>query len=503
MDQITARVVAFVAAFLAATGVATAQEPGGERQLTTVEAAQIHWPLRPGLEAYDSIDGERMKSYVEDLAAISRKSRDAGNRRWGRIAGQPSGEETQNWIAEKFRAAGLDVRMEEFDLDPQDYPVSWGISVEGQGETIELTSASPIITFARYMPASRGDETLDAVWVGLGMASDFVNKDVRGKAVFIYSVPTPSSLIQSAGWMGAVTRAQQAGASAIVIALAIPGNLSFVSHIRGLSENPKVPVFTIGLDDGEAMERLHAAASRAGEVVTAKIAWRIDTVRGLTAENVVAVLPGQTDEAIVMLSHSDAFYEGANDNGAGVASMIGVAEHFAKRPLEQRRRTMYFIATADHHGGDNGGAWIHDEMQPVLRKAAVIVNSEHVSVMEPVWDRPWGSSVRPSLIDTNQLGSSWWGVHGSDLLAEIVRDGFATFGVPTHIDQGGSAGQLRPVQWDAPSFYLHNKGVFYHADLDTPAIVPASGLRTATQAFAWIFDKVNEHSLQELRRSGD
>jgi hypothetical protein len=375
--------------------------------------------------------------------------------------------------------------------------------VESDGTSLELTSASPIITFARYMPAPRGNQSMQAVWVGLGMASDFVGKDVRGKAVFIYSIPTPSSHIQSAGWMGALTRAQQAGASAIVVAIAIPGNLSFVSHVRGLSDDPKVPVFTIGLDDGEAVERLHAAAAQSGRALTARVDWNIERAEGLTAENVVGVLPGQTDESLVLVSHSDGFYEGANDNAAGVASMIGLAEYYAKRPIEQRRRTLYFIATADHHSGDNGGEWVHEHMQSVLAKAAIVANAEHVSVMEPVWDRPWGSSVRPSLIDTNQLGSSWWGVHGSEVLARIVRDSFALFGVPTHVEQGGSAGQLRPVQWDAPSFYLHNKGVFYHADLDTPAIVPASGLRTATQAFARIFDEANKHDLKALRAGGD
>src|SRR5690606_21532198 len=109
----------------------------------------------------------------------------------------------------------------------------------------------------------------------------------------------------------------------------------------------------------------------------------------------------QTSESIVLLSHSDAYFEGANDNAAGVASMIGLAEYYAARPITQRRRTMYFIATADHHGGGNGGEWIHEHMQSELAKAAVVANAEHVSVMEPVWDRPWGSSVRPSLITTN------------------------------------------------------------------------------------------------------
>jgi hypothetical protein len=71
--------------------------------------------------------------------------------------------------------------------------------------------------------------------------------------------------------------------------------------------------------------------------------------------------------------------------------------------------------------------------------------------------------------------------------------------VPTQIAPGGSAGELRAVQFDAPSFYLHNKGVYYHASNDTPDVVPATGLRTAVQAFAKIFDDVNKLDLPELR----
>jgi hypothetical protein len=211
------------------------------------------------------------------------------------------------------------------------------------------------------------------------------------------------------------------------------------------------------------------------------------------------VLPGQTDENIVMISHTDGFFEGATDNAAGTAALIGTAEYFAKIPKAQRRRTMYFIATPDHHGGDLGGRWIHDNMQAVLAKTAVSLNAEHVTAMEPVWDRPWGSPARPELIATNQIGSSWWGVNGSARLAEIIRDGFAMFGVPTQVAPGGSAGELRAIQWDSPSFYLHNKGVYYHADNDVPAVVPATGLRTAVQAFAKIFDDVNKVDLKDLQ----
>lgn len=257
-------------------------------------------------------------------------------------------------------------------------------------------------------------------------------------------------------------------------------------------------MFTVGLDDGEAVESLNAMAA-SGSALKTHVRWKVETVTGLTAANVIGVLPGQTPESIVMISHLDGYFEGANDNAAGVASMVGVAEYFARRPREQRRRTMYFAGIPDHHTGDAGGRRLHDTWQDVFARTAVILNAEHVALAEPVWDRRWGSNDRPGLIQTNQLGPSWWGVYGSDRLANVIRDNFALFGVPTHIEPGGSSGELRSVQWDAPSFYLHNKGVYYHSSADTADVVPAEGLRTAAQAFAKIFDDINRLDLKELR----
>jgi hypothetical protein len=109
----------------------------------------------------------------------------------------------------------------------------------------------------------------------------------------------------------------------------------------------------------------------------------------------------------------------------------------------------------------------------------------------------------PLLISTNGLGPSWWGVYGSDRLATIVRDDYALFGVPTQIAEGGSPGELSTVQFDAPSFYLHNKGVYYHADADTPDVVPVDGMRNVVQAISKIFNDVNQVDLKDLQAPAD
>ena len=207
-----------------------------------VLAKPLDWPLPPNVDkSYDAVDGKRLHRYVEELAAISDKYRDAGNQWWGRIPGMSSGTETQNWAKEKFKAIGVPTETVTIP-DPQTLPKSWDVSVAVNGKTLKLDSSQPIIDFTRYMPSAQGDEEMDTVWVGLGQASDFVGKDVRGKAVYIYSIPTPSDLIQSAMWMGSVARAQRAGAKAVIIDVAIPGNMHYVSHMDGTLRDFKIPI---------------------------------------------------------------------------------------------------------------------------------------------------------------------------------------------------------------------------------------------------------------------
>ena len=478
--------------------VVTGAQEAKRGEISEMQAVkELSWPLPDSAEAYASFDGQHLKSYVEELAAISRRYHDAGNRWWGRLVGMQSGVETQQWVEAKFRQAGLEVIVDEYDLRPQTVPRSWDVRVTGAGKTLDLTSAFPA-SIGRA-PSLEGEMELDTVWVGLGMPSNFVGKDVTGKAVFIYSVPTPSPLIHSADWMNAIGRAQENGAAAIIVVLAIPGNLSYVRGLPGLTDASNVVGFLVGLDDGHAVESLNAMAAASGQPLKTHVSWKVERISGLKAANVIGVLRGQTDENIVTISHTDGYFEAANDNGAGTASLVGLAEYFAKRPMFERRRTMYFIAAPDHHGGDGGGHRVHDTMQDVLAKTAVILNPEHVALAEPVWDRVYGTRDPPELIKTNQLGPSWWGVYGSERLAQIVKESFAIFGVPTQLNPGGSPGELRAIQWDAPSFYLHNKGVYYHSSADTVEVVPAEGLRTAVQAFARIFDEVNQLELRELR----
>src|SRR5882672_618493 len=112
--------------------------------LVPLEESWLRWPLPPPEQAYGQIDGQRLKSYVKEITAISRRSRDRGEQWWGRIQGMAADAETQQWLAEKFRHAGVqDVRIQSLDLPPQWYPTSWAVSASDKGSTVRLESVMP------------------------------------------------------------------------------------------------------------------------------------------------------------------------------------------------------------------------------------------------------------------------------------------------------------------------------------------------------------------------
>ena len=310
--------------------------------LSRVQDALIEFPLPKGAQAYRSIDGKKMHTYVVELAEIARRYRDAGHPKfWGRIMGTSSDRDTEEWLAGKFRALGLsDVRIQPVALPPQWMPQSWDATMTSGGRTIHLDSAQPDY-YANPLPA--GGVELDAVYAGLGTEADFAGRDVRGKAVFVYSMLGVQE-------QGAVKRADEKGAAAIFEVSMLPGNMRYEAYPSGT----KAPAFTVGNDDGTAARQLIEAA---GNTMPAKVKVTLDVqkVPDLKTALVWGTLRGATDETIYITAHKDGWFDSASDNAGGVASMLGLAEYYAKIPQAQRRRTIIFIGLDGHHNGPDGG----------------------------------------------------------------------------------------------------------------------------------------------------
>jgi hypothetical protein len=460
--------------------------PRDGSKLYLPDEAYPRFPLPPGNAAYAHVDGLKMKAVVEEIAAISRKSRDDGNQYWGRIPGTVYDRMTEDWVAEQFKSIGLtNVRRQEIDMHPLWYPDSWKAEATIAGASTPLRSPFPINGTVGTQPAG---VSAKAVWVGLGTAADLIGRDLKDKAVFIYSIPTPGGRDHSAAWNGAMRRVNEAGAALVFVIMGFPGNA--ISNPEG-AEGTRAPTFTISQDEGTAIRE----ALEKGQDVSVHLAADIKEKPGLKTGNVWGVLPGATDENILVMAHTDAFFEGALDNASGIAMMLEIARHYAAIPQSERRRTITFLTTSDHHHGSAGIKWVHDHMDDYFAKTAVIVNCEHPS-------QTLMYLLNGGIMTANAVSARRWYVGGSEGLKRLVTNSFKEFGVSVYAEpERRPGGELSQVFDKAPSFHIIDH-VIYHTTIDTAALVPAWGMEDATRAFLKIIDGVNKMSLAQLRGGG-
>jgi hypothetical protein len=227
------------------------QGPAVRPHSNDIDASYVDMPVPPGEQQYARLDGARMKTWVNEITGVARKDRDSGNRYWGRIAGSPADAEVEQLVAERFRQFGLqDVHLQWFDLPPQWWPTDWELRATGIGGALTLRTAFPG-TRSTATPAAGLD--LDIVWVGMGSELDFAGRDVKGKLAFIHSEPKPSGFQHTAAFTGALQRAAEKGAAAVLVNIAIPGNV-----MNEAASAPGIPTVAIGTEDATALEGLMA-----------------------------------------------------------------------------------------------------------------------------------------------------------------------------------------------------------------------------------------------------
>ena len=213
------------------------------------------WPLTPAQQPYAGISGSRMKQQVVDLAQVAVRYRDAGHKWWGRLPGTTADREGMAYMTRAFEGLGLKVERFPYTLAEDWRPTDWKASYRtADGAVVELATAFPVAD-----TKATGTQPLvaEAVWVGLGAGADFQGRDVKGKAVVIYSIFVPGGRSHSASdranLFNSNTRAVEMGAAMVINVMGVPGNGQFQPE-GGLRQ---VPQFTLSMDEGFALrERL-------------------------------------------------------------------------------------------------------------------------------------------------------------------------------------------------------------------------------------------------------
>ena len=204
-------------------------------------------------------------------------------------------------------------------------------------------------------------------------------------------------------------------------------------------------------------------------------------------------LPGASDETIYVTAHRDGWFDASGDNASGAASMIGLAEHYAKIPQAQRPRTLIFVGLGGHHNSGEGSAvginWMITNRTELFAKTALMINAEHPSTVQAIIRPRYKRRDQDLIVWGNTYMPQQWYAGGPSRpeLDRIARAAFRELGMSHYLEPGPG----RPPATDMGFFFRHMPGVvtseyhyYFHTDLETLETVPWTGLEASARIYS-------------------
>lgn len=387
-------------------------------------------------------DPAELKQTLDELAAMGEKA-----------AGTPAGQQAAAYIRDRFTAAGLsNVRFESFQF-PQ-----WKLVKKTLTITIDGVPMAPGFDVFE----ASGSGIVDGPIVNVETATDgeLEGRDLTGQVALVVRDP---SFHRSAQYRNI----QRAGGAAMLYLSIAPDNLRQVGSTRFDWEAAGgIPAITIGAADGAIVRD----AVLAGKDVRASIDVQVTSTPG-TGTNVVAVIPGERPETIVLGAHFDTWFAGSADNGGGVAELLAVAERRMKRG--KPRYTLMFVAFDGEEIGLYGGYdFLRDHIVTGAEPIVAVLNFESPSANDPEIAGLVRSN-QPALDEALKQAKlrNLYGVYAGLELVAMLFGGI----IPTDIQGVYRSG--------VPTVTTAVTNAYYHTTEDTPDKVDLTLLALSTDAF--------------------
>jgi len=371
----------------------------------------------------------------------------------GRATGSPELETAARFLAGKYREFGVK------PADGKSYLQSFPVTTDSKpGPRNRFTFAenghSTALQSARdYVPisfSSVGKFSGTVAFAGYGITApeyrydDYAGIDVKGKIVLVLrhepqendeqSVFAGKALTSHAEIARKASNAKVHGAVAMILIddhanhPNEPSELMKFGSIEGprdagleIVEVKEALVDTWFKDAGKSLDKLAADIDK--DLKPESFAFpgtiRVDAqvdIRHVvkTVHNVVAYIPGTTDEYVILGAHFDhlgmggpfslapsvtAIHPGADDNASGTAGVIELARWYSKQP--KQRRGILFLNFAGEELGLLGSAWYVAHPELPLAKAVAMINMDMIGRIRDgkvyVGGTSTGSDLRPLL----------------------------------------------------------------------------------------------------------
>jgi hypothetical protein len=291
---------------------------------------------------------------------------------------------------------------------------------------------------------------------------------------------------------GVAARLVSLGAVGVINAVEGPGNIQYFDPRFACGT---APCFFVGGEDAWFLEQVIGKAGSAGVLDRLKVSVSLasELKGGLTSWNGYATIPGQSQKRIIINAHADAYFQGGDDNGSGLATLVGLAKYFAKQP--RPKHTLMFVASGGHHGPGNGPAALVAAHPELKDNTVLVINLEHVAYSDIVRGKTRAKNNTGMIWETSVTeGAKAVGVtNEAPFLIDLWKQASRCYGVATYQQVGavvpGDLGGYRAL--GVPMTQMIQSGTFYHSSGDVYEAVPAEGLERSARFHAFFIEQVD------------
>lgn len=257
-----------------------------------------------------------------------------------RLSGSPGERRAFEFVREFLESRGIESELVE-------HPALVGYPIDGM---LSVRDRSFKLRPHAMAPSTSGDGvSAEIVDVGAGTLEDFRRIDVHGKIVLASGLPAPARYLI----------AEQHGAIGQLYALEKRFHEMIVSPVWGTATEetsgllPKTPSASILEEDAQVLrEMMRESAEPVTMRTEAFLGW-VDIPR------LTALIPGESEDYVLLSSHIDSWHEGAIDNGTGNLGVLGVAASLVGAPLKRGLKIAFW--SGHSHGRYAGSAYFVDE----------------------------------------------------------------------------------------------------------------------------------------------
>lgn len=287
-------------------------------------------------------------------------------------------------------------------------------------------------------------------------------------------------------------KAHAAGARALIVAFDREDNAIVAKNVDARSGLCGLPVLLVGAQDGE---RLRALAGKPARFV-------LDAVlEPGTLRNLVATLPGRSEDMLMVGTPVNGWFEAATERGAGVGLWLTLAERYAHKAAagETPAKTLVFVASGGHEVGYLGLDALmaaHPEWPP--RIAAYVHLGASLAVREQTW-------VDGRLQDLGAASPLTFYVSENPLLMSLaqqtLRDGDRFLGNLTPASLFNPGEQRVMYAQGVPMIAGSASHEAFHTPRDTPALSSAPLMAPVLSGYAGLIDALLEIPTTRLHAS--